>query len=166
MSFKRKILAFSMLLIVAAPLFSFIYFFYTEKQARHQMEEKLEKAALQQVVLPLSDLHWIEDGKEALVNGKYFDVESFVLSTDHIVLTGLFDSKEDKLHSQLKKIFQVEEEPSLFGNMAVFMFFPVYFESGSVQSPVHWQTVSNRYLGYTEKIPSSPVADITHPPGA
>lgn len=68
------------------------------------MKEKLESERLISLQINTADIVWVEEGREALINGKMFDVESYKQSGNQSVLTGLFDSMEDKLYEDLKQI--------------------------------------------------------------
>jgi hypothetical protein len=50
-----------------------------------------------------SNLKWEAVGKEAEINGSMFDVVSYTVVDDHIILSGWYDHKEDALHELLKQ---------------------------------------------------------------
>ncbi len=57
-------------------------------------EERLQSEKLLQVVLPVKDIIWEEDGKELWVGNRMFDVSSFSIKDGKYHLTGIFDDDE------------------------------------------------------------------------
>lgn len=69
---------------------------------RYEVKEALEKMQLVKVVLPKQKVHWIEDGKELIVNGILFDVHRMeLLANDSLAIYGLSDEKEQQLNAQV-----------------------------------------------------------------
>jgi hypothetical protein len=93
----KRILTLALLMIVAAPMFFYVGFLVKQKMIRNNMLERLESSALQTISINNKDVKWEEVNKEIIINGELFDVESFVIKTDRIIVTGLFDIDEDKL---------------------------------------------------------------------
>ena len=65
------------------------------------MKENLEKQLLQTITLDDQHIHWVEKGKELLINGKLFDVENMEAQNGTIVFTGLYDDEETVLIKKL-----------------------------------------------------------------
>ena len=55
---KKNILAFSMLLLVVAPLIFFIGFLVKREIIYHEMMEKLESASLHSITVRVADVNW------------------------------------------------------------------------------------------------------------
>ncbi len=68
------------------------------------MREELEHAALVTVAIPISRLQWVQQGQEVRIDGKLFDVKSYKLRDDKVLLTGLFDEEEDLLVERISDI--------------------------------------------------------------
>ena len=77
MVIKKKILAFAMLLLAAAPLFFILGHLVKREFVYHQMIEKLENNSLHTISIALADINWIKKNKEVMVDGKLFDVKSW-----------------------------------------------------------------------------------------
>ncbi|HYK45093.1 MAG TPA: hypothetical protein VEV83_07990 [Parafilimonas sp.] len=71
-----------------------------------------------------SSVTWTKTGKEALVNGKMFDVNQFTAVNGQIELVGLFDEDEDILMSQLDS--QEEDRFPANGNALVLKWFSCF----------------------------------------
>ena len=69
---------------------------------RHEMLEKLEVEHLHLITLNLKDLHWEEEGKELMIDGRMFDVNSMKISGDKVLLNGLYDDEETRLFNQIE----------------------------------------------------------------
>jgi len=68
------------------------------------MKEKLERQAVQTIVVPVNELRWYDEGREIVVDGMMFDVKSIAQENGNYIITGLFDEDETQLHTALKKL--------------------------------------------------------------
>ena len=68
-----------------------------------EAEERLERKALVSVTIPAADLHWHKRGREAVIDGKLFDVKTMRQTGGQIVLTGLFDEAETAIVNLLEQ---------------------------------------------------------------
>lgn len=76
-------------------------FLLIQWQYKYEQWEQLERAAAIQIELPVSELHWVKQGKEIRYQGHYFDVFSYhATQQSTIVLTGIFDDTENALEKQ------------------------------------------------------------------
>ena len=68
------------------------------------MKRQLEINMLHTITLAKKDVHWLKDGKEILINGRMFDVKSFLPANDgKIIFSGLFDDDETELVNKVKE---------------------------------------------------------------
>lgn len=74
---------------------------------RHQLEQQL----VQTITIDKADLHWTEEGKEAMINNRLFDVKSFSLVNGTYILTGLFDEEETLLVHHFQKNQDSQNNP-------------------------------------------------------
>ena len=65
------------------------------------MEERLEQSPVQTITLPIEAVSWINDGKEVILDGKLFDIKSYTVCGNKIILNGLFDNDEDRLIAKM-----------------------------------------------------------------
>lgn len=96
-----------MLLLVAAPLFIYALYSIKQKVIQEQMQEALEQKSLQTIVLNKAQANWKETGKEIIINGELFDVNSYTITKDKITLIGLYDKQETDL---IKKVEQLQQQ--------------------------------------------------------
>lgn len=108
-----------MLMLIAAPFIFFICFFVQQKVMQHRMLEKLEQASLQTISINKADIIWVKENREALIEGKLFDVKSFSINSNTIILTGLYDKDEDTLKKDYVSIFHSNKNESLPTNELV-----------------------------------------------
>ena len=120
MSVAQKITGFVVLFTTALPLVVFMFFMGQQKCIRWQMEEKLEEEQLTSVSISKQDLKWYKEGKEIIINGHLFDVKSISkLDNDQLLITGLFDYQEQKLHKELDKLMSNSESSSNTNQLTV-----------------------------------------------
>jgi hypothetical protein len=148
---RKKILAFSMLLMVAVPLFFFIGFVVKERMIKNEMRENLESLSLKTITINEADVQWLDD-KEVVINGNLFDVKSYTVADGKITLTGLFDTDEVKLHNQLQNFVQQKDDSNTPLNQLVFKFFftPLYINSSAASYENTIQILSHQYLPFIE----------------
>lgn len=150
---SKKITATIMLLGVAAPLLFFAGFLIKQSLIQHEMEEKMETASLQTISMDIADFHWQKLNKEALVDGKLFDVRSYSIAGNKIILTGLFDNDENELHDQLKNFLQQKNNPNTPLNSTVvkFLFPPLYTTIADTADQKVWHQLSNHLFAYNNE---------------
>lgn len=94
----KKTAALLFLLAGFSPFLLFFYVSWKVQDIRHRMKEEMEEQRLTDILLPSPGPRWIKPGKEILVNGKMFDVHSFVKEGNTIRFRGLFDEEETRLN--------------------------------------------------------------------
>ena len=164
---KKKILAFVMLLAVAAPLLFFAGFLLKQKLIENDMKEKLESTSLQTVAVNTGDIQWVKENKEAVIDGKLFDVKSSITKGDQLILTGLYDNDEDCLHKQFNNLVQQKNgAASPLGNAVIkFLFPPLYTNTVNPLWQNSWQYIAqDHFSAYKEKIFEKHLSIITPPP--
>lgn len=162
----RKIFAVGLVLLIAMPLVFTIGILVKQKIIQFHRQERLEAEQLQTITVAAENIQWVKKGKEILVDGKLFDIKHFEKKNGKLILTGFFDKEEDDLYDQLNKIAKDKNKPSPFTTVISFLLTPYYNEPVSGHFLINRQLHSKEYFIYTEKIPSFPVSDITHPPAA
>ena len=66
--------------------------------------EKLESEQLTTIRVAISNLQWHEEGKELIFNNQLFDVESFEIVNDTMVIRGLTDIRETAIKDAVNKL--------------------------------------------------------------
>lgn len=116
----KKIGTVVLLLTGFLPVLMFVFFLFKQHCIYYEMKKQLEKEHLQTIRIPEKEVHWIKSGKEILVEGKMFDLESFSQENGYYRFTGLFDETETDLVNQLRNNFQQPNDPSLLWLAAFF----------------------------------------------
>ena len=78
-----------------------------------KIEEQLENDNLQTIETDAHKITWVEKNKEALIEGKLFDVKSLRQSGKKILLTGVFDTVEDEIALRLAQLENSKEKSGL-----------------------------------------------------
>jgi hypothetical protein len=163
----KKITASGLLLLIAIPLFFSAAVLVKQKIIQFQRQERLEKESLQTITVSVEKFSWVKPGKEAFIDGRLFDVESFRAESGNVSLTGFFDLKEDEVVQHIKHLAELEDEPgNPHMNLLVvkFLFAPVYNEPGHFSFQTPWQSVAVKVFSYTEIVPDGFYRAITPPP--
>lgn len=100
-------------MLIVAPFLLFICFFVQQKVVQQCMLEKLEEASLQTISINKEDIIWVKENKEALIEGKLFDVKFYSIKNNEVILTGLFDKDEDALKNNYASIFHSHKNESI-----------------------------------------------------
>jgi hypothetical protein len=111
-SCKRSVMAMAMLIVISMPLAIFIFWKMQQLAVKHEMREKLGRAQLQTIEIAASDVHWYEENREILIDGKLFDVASQtpIPGTDRIRFVGLFDEEETDLEYKTGRLVREKEK--------------------------------------------------------
>ena len=145
---KKQFTAFALLLLVALPVFLSVGIFIKHQLVQQQRTQRFKTELLETFTIKAEKVDWVEVGKEIRVDGKLFDVKSFKVSGAHIIFTGFFDGKEDKLVQQIVKLEKQknQSENPLGQSVIKFLFFSVYYGLNNFTiDGGNWQLVSQQY---------------------
>ena len=65
-----------------------------QQYIKYTVSERLESEELLTVTIPVSKVEWMEEGKEIMVEGKMFDIQTYFEKDGVFTATGLFDERE------------------------------------------------------------------------
>ena len=91
------------LLALMLPLLYVADFAMERTLHRLEVRRQIRQASLQTLVLDAQQVRWVEEGKEMLVAGEYFDVEAFRIENGKAYITGFFDHRETEMHKAFLK---------------------------------------------------------------
>ena len=103
---KKNIIALLLLVITALPALTPLIFTTAQLHIKNEMKEQLEKINLTRITIAAAEMQWINKGEEAIVQGKMFDVKNYTINDGVVTLTGLFDSDEDQMFSEINELEQ------------------------------------------------------------
>jgi hypothetical protein len=160
----KKITTFFFTLLGVAPLLFTIFIVIKQQVIHHKMEQQLESKMLHTIALAESDIHWLKEGKEMLINGRMFDVKTFKNSgIDKVVITGLFDEEETLLVNQVKKQHQNDTDNGTKILAQFFQLLQITHDNTAEENFIPFSPGSNYFQG-DESRPASPFITILTPP--
>ena len=166
-NFLKKITGFALLLLILAPVLLFLGFSIKQKLIQVEIRDKMETSRLQTITIKMDKLQWVNERKEILISGKLFDVEFFTVSNDNIILTGLFDGKEDELQQHFENFFQHKNNSPLNQLAFKFLFFPIYSDGhNSLSENNLLPSCTHFFFPYTENIFQGKSTILAPPPRA
>ena len=160
----KKILTIALLLIVAVPLLFSVAFVIKQKLIQDKMREKLELASVQTITIPLAEITWAKKDKEAIINGKLFDVKELSISGNAITLKGLFDNEEDQLVVKIKDIVKDKKSNGTMSDQLRCIFLPFYSETSSISLQSQWTIIAVNFYSYTKCTTEGHYAVVAPPP--
>lgn len=99
---QRKSAAFCLMFLSILPVMVSVSFVVQQSFINWQMKEALEKENLTAIILEPHELNWHREGEELIYLGNHFDVKEIKeLESGKLLVTGLFDTDEDKLDGQI-----------------------------------------------------------------
>jgi hypothetical protein len=166
MFWQKKIMAFVMLLLVAASLFLLVGFIVKQKIIQHHMLEQLENASLQTITVNKADIAWIKKNKEVIIDEKLFDVKFYTICGDKIILTGLFDAAENKLKKEFANLIQQKKnDPAPLEQMILkLIFLAVINQNQQTETSKYQLTIKAACRFYNEVAVSQVVSTPSPPP--
>lgn len=158
--------AFGLLLLVTIPLLFSVAALLKQKLIQYQRRERLETELLETITVSPKNIYWISPGKEAMIDGELFDVESMRSEGGKMYFTGIFDSKEDKLLKEMKDLSdQKTEQNSPANQLAIkFLLATVYSDPVPFTFQNPWYITTRQFLIYTETILKGYGSSAIHPP--
>ncbi len=124
-------------------------------------KERFENKAIVSIVVAKQDFHWEEEGEEAIINGKFFDVQSYFVTENYVTLKGWYDHEEDHLNVVATKHHKKEHEKSA----TIFIQFGYLFCSQFAELLIPKANPSSlKHIAVYCKKPTTCVLDIPTPP--
>jgi hypothetical protein len=162
---KKNILAFSMLLLVVAPLIFFMGFLVKREIIYHEMMEKLESASLHTITVRVADVNWKKKNKEVVIDGKLFDIKYTEIIDNEIKLTGLFDEEENKLEKDFTNTFNSNKnQQTPFSQLKLKFIFNFYFIEDHLSNSVSVYQSKNSYSTFNEVAVTKSSTVVSPPP--
>jgi predicted RNA-binding protein with PUA domain len=165
MNSNKKIISFVMMLLVAAPFIIFSVYTIKQKIIQVQMQQALEQGMLQTITLNKADVHWEEEGEEIIIDGALFDVKSYSIIKDKIVVTGLYDKQETVLKNKVEKL-QHQKNNSENNNDNLVLKFMFTVALLPKQTSLHFFSTKSdtKFVSYSDAIVFQTCNIITPPP--
>lgn len=79
---------------------------------KHRAEERIESEALVTISVPVADVQWMEEGREVMIKGRMFDLESYKEEAGTFTATGVYDDAETEAMEWLRH-FNDREQSAL-----------------------------------------------------
>ncbi len=141
-----------MLLIL--PLAFILFLQGWQLYLKQHAKERLEQQLLETISIRKDQFRWEREGEEISIEGKMFDVKSFITKDDKIIVTGMYDDQETAIHSMLAQ--QLGKNHLLIRLLALTQFFffltPIFLPCIFLKQPAqHFYFYANRYKNiYTD----------------
>lgn len=112
------------MLLGFTPLLFTLFVTLKKKEIRHKMKEELELQELHTVIIPESEVIWMDD-HEIWVNNSMFDIQTKKLENGIYTFVGLYDEEETLLVEQERKEAGKSGEQNKF-LAQLFKYMPVF----------------------------------------
>src|SRR5688572_25613788 len=86
---------------------------------KQRMEKTLEKEALTTISLPATEVVWYEEGREIMVQGRMFDIQSFEIKNGIFSATGIYDDDETEVVNLMKGHWSERDQQHLIVQLLV-----------------------------------------------
>jgi hypothetical protein len=164
----KKIIALSMLLLVFAPVLVFTGFVVSQIIIQHQMEERLETSLLQTITVDQEDFQWVKKNKEINIGGRLFDVKSFKIYGNKLVVTGLYDDDENQLKESITRVIHRKSGESFPVSQLIvkFIFNSEWYKTPLMTISSFSKEIQTIYSRYSEAIVTKFPSINTPPPNS
>lgn len=129
---KRNALLIFLLFLLATPMLFAVYTIVEEQRIEYAMEAALEEQSLETVMADAGTIVWVKLNKEAIINGRMFDVKSILRNGQKLTLTGLFDAREDRLHKKMHALHLQRNRPGAAKTSLLLLLFAGYHQQSLV----------------------------------
>ena len=134
-----------------------------QRYVQWEMLEQLEQKELVTIEVKASEMHWIRNGKECLVQGELFDVKRYVHKNGNYILTGLFDSKENAIQQQLVQQTEERQAPEHQSRLIKLLTSNLMLPASHEPTPPYCLFVKE-YSAYLSPLHKDPSSSISSPP--
>lgn len=162
MKVTKTITTVLLLLLLAVPLLFSVFFIVKQKIVQYRMEQQLEKQSLQTITTAAADITWVKEGKEALIEGRLFDVKNYSIKSAVITLTGLYDTAEEMIKEKIKAAGSQNNKSS--ASLLGFIMLQYFQQPETISLNTGWQSSSKTFAPYKEGLPEEPFIAAVHPP--
>ena len=159
----KHIATFFLLAALGIPILMPAVLHLKQSYVQWQMHEALEKQELLQIKIKTSDIKWIKNKKECVINGEMFDVKKLEVRNDETILTGLFDQKEKQIKKNLED-FAKNQQQSNKMQQWVKLFTVLFSTTDMVKTLPPLYAEVNLHYTFINSIYSSPFLGYTTPP--
>jgi hypothetical protein len=160
---NKKITASLFTLLLAAPLLFILFCHFRQQEIRHSMKRQLEDKMLHTITLDKTEVYWMKDGKEILINGRMFDVKSFRQSgSGKIIFTGLYDDDETALVNKIRETQETDCKAD--GKLLVQLFQLLQSSFNNAQTEIFIPTHHNNFFREIKQNLASQYFTILSPP--
>ncbi len=127
----QTILTAGFILLAGLPVTYSIYFIISKVCIHHRMREEIKSGELTTLILEKTDLHWMEAGRELLINDRMFDIADITpISDDKVKVTGVYDDAETELYAELNRSLDHDEADNAAA-IFPFIYYQLTFDNGS-----------------------------------
>jgi len=164
----KNIIALFFLLVLAMPITIAVTGIMRQFNLHKKIEARFKTEIIQTITIVKSKINWTKKDKEVLIDGKYFDVKSFIIEEDKIVLTGFYDHREDILAKHIRKLVQSnsETESPVSQQFLKYFLFPAFINQPNAYFLHRFEVISVRHNLYSEDISEIFLSNISPPPKA
>jgi hypothetical protein len=91
---RRPVIALLFCCIIAFPLIFSGGLQTFQQYIKYTVDERLETEELVTLTIPFSKIQWMEEGREIMIDGRMFDIKSYVEKEGSLIATGVYDDRE------------------------------------------------------------------------
>ena len=164
--FKKYIIALGLIILMVTPILFSVVTVLKQQILHNTSTKRFRTEILQTLTIAKENLHWVKKGKEAIIDGKYFDVKSYSTDGDKIMLTGFYDIPEDKLVTHIKNLVQQKNgADSPINKTAVkYFFFPIFTNQSNFDFEQPWKLTASAFYSFAEDIRETNISPFSPPP--
>jgi hypothetical protein len=147
---SRSTIAGFFFLLMLLPVCWFAALQIQQHVVQQEMLERLERAELETLSIPVASLIWYKKNKEILVNNQLFDVKSIRVVDGIAEIRGLFDIKENAIKKALSATGNHQQTGKLAGKFIALVLLHKYHSiltpaNPDALNPVHFIPLKTNY---------------------
>lgn len=160
--FKHIAIVF-LLAVFSMPLLTPAVWQLKQSYVQWQMQEALEKQELVHIKIKTTDIKWVKNKKECVINGEMFDVKKHEIVNDETILTGLFDEKEKEIKKSLEDYVKNQQQSNKLQQMMKLLS-ALFSNTDIVKTPAPLYAEVNLHYIFIQSVYNSPYLSYTTPP--
>jgi hypothetical protein len=162
---KKNIAVITCTLVLLLPFLFWLVHFTAEQVNRYHIHEKLENENIQSIIITSNEFRWVKQNEEILINNKLFDVKKYVQKGNSFTFWGVFDTVEDAITLQIKKLERSTNQSSLpYHSLLLKLLSPALLNNSNAYFTFTSTNIQSAYTRYCNPIYNNHWLQVATPP--
>lgn len=159
---KRKTITILFAFVILLPLVFSGGLQLFQVYLKHRAEQRLQTETIFDLSFPLHKVKWVEEGREIMVDGKMYDLQSYHEEGGMLIAKGIYDEHESRVMNVLHNFNEKDQNQLIIRVLLLIQIFSVIVHT---LAPIFQPGLLQKYFQpFSSRIPLPVVKKIYQPP--